>query len=448
MSKSNKKARETQNIEFKETWRDEYVKWICGFANAQRGILIIGKNDQGVENVAKLLEVIPNKVKDMLGIMVDVNLKRWNTLNYLEIVTESQPYPVNYKGEYHYRSGSTKQELKGAALNKFLLQKQGKHWDAVPVPGIKCNDLSQSAFALFRNIAVKSSRVTTEVLNDSNDMLLENLQLKEGNHIKRAAILLFYSNPEKFVSGAYVKIGFFKTDTDLLYQDEVHGNLLEQADKTLTILLTKYLRAYISYEGISRKETYPFPINALREALFNALIHKDYSSGIPIQISVYEDRLYVWNAGQLPQKWTIKNLLIKHPSIPYNPLLANVFFRLGFIEAWGRGFVKMKEECKHAGKPIPTLNYDSSGLMIEFKSRIRKKTKKKMTVEKPTKIPALILYTLIRNPQLTLVEVSKKISKSPRTVERAVAQLVKNRQLKHVGPKKGGYWKVSNRRNM
>ncbi len=135
---------ENQNVEWKENWRDEYIKWICGFANAHGGKLIIGVNDEGVatgiSNVHKLLEKIPNKVRDILGIIVDVNLKTDNDIEYLEIVVEPYPYPVSYKGQYHYRSGSTKQELKGAALDKFLLQKQGKRWDGVPVPNISIND--------------------------------------------------------------------------------------------------------------------------------------------------------------------------------------------------------------------------------------------------------------------------------------------------------------------
>ncbi|MDZ7936180.1 MAG: ATP-binding protein [Emticicia sp.] len=141
---------ENQNIEWKESWRDEYIKWIAGFANASGGKLFIGINDKGVvsglADAQKLLEDIPNKVRDILGIVVDVNLHGGSAGNYLEILVEAHPYPVSYKGQYHYRSGSTKQELKGAALDKFLLQKQGKRWDAVPVPNVSAKDLSNSAF--------------------------------------------------------------------------------------------------------------------------------------------------------------------------------------------------------------------------------------------------------------------------------------------------------------
>jgi ATP-dependent DNA helicase RecG len=131
---------ESQNIEFKVTWRDEYLKWICGFANAYGGTIFIGKDDTGnvvdLKDAKKLLEEIPNKVRDTLGILVDVNLHQTDQGKFIEILVEQYPYPVNYKGQYHYRSGSTKQELKGAALDKFLLQKKGKRWDGVPVPNV------------------------------------------------------------------------------------------------------------------------------------------------------------------------------------------------------------------------------------------------------------------------------------------------------------------------
>ena len=141
---------ESQNIEYKESWRDEYIKWIGGFANANGGKIYIGIDDNGVvkglPDAKKLLEEIPNKTKDILGILVDINLKTKTKKVYLEIVVESYPYPVSYKGQYHYRSGSTKQELKGAALDKFLLQKQGKRWDAVPQPKLAVRELAKSAF--------------------------------------------------------------------------------------------------------------------------------------------------------------------------------------------------------------------------------------------------------------------------------------------------------------
>jgi ATP-dependent DNA helicase RecG len=324
----------------------------------------------GVANAKKLLEDIPNKAKDILGVIVDVNLHTTTAGDYLEISIDDYPYPVNYKGQYHYRTGSTKQELKGAALDKFMLQKKGKKWDGVPVPNVPVADLKQETFDSFRKRALKSKRIEEDVLTDRNELLIENLQLKENDFLKRAAILLFHPKPENFVTGAYVKIGFFESDSELMYQDEIHGNILEQIEKTMDLLFSKYIKAKISYEGIHRIETYEYPKEAIREALLNAIIHKDYSGNTPIQISVYKDKIMFWNDGQLPENWTVERLSQKHASKPYNPDIANAVFRCGYIESWGRGTIKIIERCVEAGLPKPSYKYETSGLWVIFNKDI------------------------------------------------------------------------------
>lgn len=91
---------------------------------------------------------------------------------------------------------------------------------------------------------------------------------------------------------------------------------------------------------MQRIERYFVPDAALREALLNALCHKQYESGVPIQISVYEDKLYIANCGRLPDNWTADSLMSKHASRPYNTAIANVYYLAGFIESWGRGIEK------------------------------------------------------------------------------------------------------------
>ena len=110
---------EQQNIEYKQSWHDDYLKWVCGFANAQGGVIFIGKDDNGrvvgISDYKKLMDEIPNKVKDLMGILVDVNLHVENRFYYLEIITQPYAVPISLRGRYYYRSGSTKQELIGAA---------------------------------------------------------------------------------------------------------------------------------------------------------------------------------------------------------------------------------------------------------------------------------------------------------------------------------------------
>ena len=441
--------KETQHIEWKESWRDEYLKWISGFANAEGGVLVIGRNDKGVvkgvADAKKLLVDLPNKVRDILGIMVDVNLRRVAGKELVEIVVDPYPYPVSYKGEYHYRSGSTKQELKGAALDRFLLRKQGRAWDAVPVPQVATRGLSRPAIDAFRKLARQSQRLDTTVLREPVPGLMEKLHLLDGKYLKRAAVLLFHPDPERFVTGAFVKIGFFGADRQLLYHDEVHGDLFTQAAKTIELLLSKYLRASISYRGIHRVETFPVPDAALREAVLNALIHKDYASGVPVQISVYDDKLVLWNPGELPGDWTVERLKKDHPSRPFNPDLANAFFRAGMIEAWGQGIERILAACRAAKAREPALRYELSGLWIEFPFRTPlsvSKTPVETPVETLVKTPVKILEILRENPNASLLQVAAAIGKSLSAVERSSARLVAAGKLRFVGPRKGGHWEV------
>ena len=427
---------EKQYIEYKRIWKNEYLKWICGYANAQGGKLYIGMDDNGklvgVNDSKKLLEDIPNKVRDVLGILVDENLYETDEGNYIEIVVEPYPYAVNYKGHYFYRSGSTRQELKGAALDKFLLQKKGKQWDGVPIPNVSVADLKHETFDFFKKKGVRSLRLSEDSAKDTPVQLLQNLRLMEGEFLKRAALLLFHPDPEKYVTGAYIKIGFFESDADLIYQDEVHGNLFEQIETTIDLLFTKYIKALISYEGISRVETYEYPKDAVREALLNAVAHKDYSSGATIQISVYDDKLMIWNAGQLPKDWTVETLLRKHASNPYNPDIANALFRSGYIESWGRGISKMTNLCMEAGLPKPEFEYDATGLWVTFRKDI-------YTIDQLEKIGLTsrqvkaVLFAK-ENGKITNSDYQKIASVSKRTATNDLTELVeRHKVLKKIG---------------
>lgn len=155
-------------------------------------------------------------------------------------------------------------------------------------------------------------------------------------------------------------------DKDKFSPQEKVDLVLEQVDRELEVIYLKYMRAKIWYEGIQRIERYFVPKEALREALLNAICHKDYQSGVPIQVSVYEDRLYVANVGRLPENWTLENLMQKHPSRPFNPNIAHVFYLAGFIESWGRGVEKICRALVADHLPLPKYSIHPGDIMIEF----------------------------------------------------------------------------------
>ena len=432
---------ENQNVEFKESWRDEYLKWVCGFANASSGILYIGIKDDGsvcgVKDAKKLLEDIPNKIQSTLGLIADVDLIKNDNKDVIRITVSESLYPVNYRGEYHYRTGATKQLLQGSALTNYLLKKTGKNWDSVPVDNVSAVDLDKESFDIFFREAIRSGRMSKEDLQLSRRELLEKLNLLEGDYLKRAAVILFHRNPEKWIMGAFVKIGFFVTDSDLRYQDEVHGSLLIQADRVIDLLYTKYLTAEISYDNVTRIEHYPFPKDAIREAVFNALVHQDFSAGIPVQISVYKDKLYISNNCIFPSDWTKETLFEKHRSNPLNPEIATTFYRAGYIESWGRGIDKICTLCKDYGIENPEYMLHSNDIMILFRAKDGSQKSSQKSSQK-------ILEIVAENETVTTQEIADILGVSRRTVAKKIAALQAEEKLLRIGPDKGGHWKINN----
>ena len=442
---------EDQNIEWKESWRDEYLKWICGFANAQGGRIYIGVNDDGcvtgVTDYRKLLEDIPNKVQTTLGIMVDVNLLREEDLYYIEINISPSSFAVNYRGEYYYRSGSTRQQLKGAALTDFLLKKTGYsiRWDAEPAPQFSAEELDYESFDLFRKAAKSSGRVTDADLKVGNIELLNRLGLlTPDGYLKKAAVLLFYRQPELLISGCYIKLGMFGEGADLQYQEEIRGSLIIMAERLMEIIFLKYLKADITYEGKIRVERYPYPREALREIIYNALIHCDWRAGEPVYVKVTKDSLSISNVCQLPLGWTQSTLMSSHKSKPHNPDIANTFFRAGYVEIWGRGIEKVRETCRQYGLEEPSFEILGEDLTVTFYSRKKESDSlhkvSQADIKKTNSLKDYIIAEIRANPQVTLAAIATNASVSKRSVQYAINKLVDSKIIKREGTARSGRW--------
>ena len=343
--KINKMNTEHQTTEWKREWKDEYLDWICGFANSQGGRLFVGIDDKGhiygLKDRDKLLKDIPNQIRQAMGIVPEINLHRDSKGHeYLEIVVVPYPVPLSVKGKYFIRSGATNQLLSGLALDRFMQQKIGLRWESLPILSLRLDDLDDRMIDTFLKKAIAKGRIAQEAQSDCKLDLIKRLRLTSGDHLTNAAALLFGKDLSYYFTGAYIKIGFFVSDAEIIYQDEIGGPLLQQIDQALETLYMKYLKAKITYKGVQRIENYPYPFEALREAILNAVIHRDYSSGVPIQISVYDDRLYIGNVGQLPTEWSLEVLLAKHVSVPFNPTIARIFYLAGYVEAGGEALRK------------------------------------------------------------------------------------------------------------
>jgi ATP-dependent DNA helicase RecG len=369
---------EQQNIEYKQSWHDDYLKWVCGFANAQGGVIFIGKDDNGkvvgISDYKKLMDEIPNKVKDLMGILVDVNLNKENGLYYLEIITQPYAVPISLRGRYYYRSGSTKQELIGAALTDYLLRKSGKTWDEITEPTASLDDIDDASLKSYIAASLHAGRIA-DVEGLSKADLIAKLRLTDDNgNIKRAAIVLFGKNPAKFFNNCVVKMGRFgKDSSDLRFQEIVEGNIVYLLKEVLEQLNRKFFTRAISFEGMQRIEKGEYPIAALREMLLNALVHRNYLGSSVVQMRIFDNYFNIWNEGELPAGISLDSLKRQHPSRPRNLLIADVCFKGGYIDAWGSGTLKIISTCQEAGLPDPEIIEQDGGILVTlFKNKYSK----------------------------------------------------------------------------
>ncbi len=447
---------ESQNVEYKESWRDEYLKWVCGFANAQGGTIYIGIDDSGnpvgVKNIKKLMEDIPNKIQSGLGIVADVNKRTKDSVSYIEIKVKPSSFPVSYHGEYHYRSGSTKQQLTGIALSEFIMRKTGFRWEDVTVDDISVEDLDDESFKIFRREALRSKRMTRAELDIPNEELLSKLHLMADGKLKRSAVLLFYGDPEVIQNGSYVKIGKFGRGADLQYQDTLEGSLITTADKVIDLIFLKYLKAKITYEHDRRVETYPFARDAIREAVYNAIAHNCYMFGTPIQIRIEDEAIIISNRCILPEGWTVDTLMEPHDSIPYNPDIARVFYRAGYIETWGRGIQKICDACRELGADLPEYELRGTGIRVHFaalQSALLEEAKAPNRHDDALggalddALVLRIIEIIQEEPEISQAELAKRLGIARRSIQRKMDILKSAGRIVRVGGKRYGYWQLT-----
>jgi ATP-dependent DNA helicase RecG len=269
--------------------------------------------------------------------------------------------------------------------------------------------------------------------------LLGKLKLKSGRKLFNACILLFAKDPQKYFSNAIIKIGKFISDTDIISSDIVKGNLFEQIEQTIDILRTKYLFSKISYEGIHRREKLEFPEDALREAILNSIIHRRYSTTSAIQIRVYDDKLVIMNEGKLPPEVPLEKLKTNHLSKPGNILIAEMFYNAGYVEIWGRGTLKILEQCKQADLPEPVFTEEHGVITITFyKNKPASMDLNKLDLN-DRQIKAL--EYLKEHEKITNSEYQKINSVKKRTTTNDITELVKKNIIEKIGTTgKGTYY--------
>ncbi|MBQ3999183.1 MAG: putative DNA binding domain-containing protein [Paludibacteraceae bacterium] len=386
--------KESQVVEYKRKWRDDFLKELCAFANSQGGTLYIGVEDDGSicgigeseiirvpsakqrlssctedrsreDNVQALMENLPNKIHSNLGFYAEVNSHTDDVTGYkfIAIVVEPLDEAISYNGKCYIRSGSTTQELRGQELATFLMHKTKTHWDELPEPRATLADLDYKKIEWFVGMAREKRGVSWEYSEENIPTILTNIEvLREDGLLNNAALLLFGKNPQKWFINSYIKCASFpstKMVKPLLSHQMYGGNVFELVDKAVEFVSSR-IDASVSERtrGAAADIEYELPLQALTEAIVNAIVHRDYMSTASVQVMLFRDRLEVWNPGTLPIGMTIEKLSSKHRSIPVNPKLARAMFFAGYIDELGTGTTDMIDRCLEKGLRRPDFVED------------------------------------------------------------------------------------------
>lgn len=200
-------------------------------------------------------------------------------------------------------------------------------------------------------------------------------------------------------------------------------------------------------------------MNGFREILLNSINHKQYEENNPIQISIYDDKIYVWNDGKFPDDISQEDLFEKHRSKPYNPLIAQTFFKAGFIESWGRGFEKIKKECEEYGSPLPRVEIKSSGVMVKcvpskvYMELLNKMKDKNVPDDVSQNVPdnvsqnlkeieEEIMKNITDNPYITQQQMADKLKVNRKTIQRGLNSLKGKNIIERIGSDRKGFWKI------
>jgi len=268
---------------------------------------------------------------------------------------------ISYKGQYWERVGTTGRRMSQAHLRERLMQ--AKTWDALPTE-YGLDQIDDAMLDRFVNEAVRKERLPKESVGENHETLLEKLNLLVNGKLTNGALLLFGSNPQRYFVNLQIRLGRFKTPTEIDDDQWADGNVFYQLEQALATL-RQYLSVRYKIETAERADVPEYPITVLREAVVNALMHRDYFNIAQfIQINAYEDHLWISNPGGLPEGLTVGDLKKDHMSIGRNPLIARVLRLAGYAEEYGTGTLRMVEEMRKVGLPEPEFKEEMGGFSV------------------------------------------------------------------------------------
>jgi len=364
------KQGESQTVEFKRGFSTEVGNTLCSFANTAGGAILLGVSDDGK------IKGVPEKVEEQVASLahsckpsIYPRIRKVVHNGKLILIVEvpcSEGVLHSFRNVVYRRVGTSDMPLSGEEVIAFARQARIVRFDN-QFCSATLSDIDEVVVKRFIKSAIAQRRLNIDP-NLSIEEVLEKLELREGDRLTYAAVLLFGREPQRFALQSEVRCARFKGKESLSFIDMkvLRGNVIDQIDEAEKFVMN-HIKLSAEIKGLLREEKWEYPLSAIREAITNAICHRDYFSTANVHVSIYDDRVEVWNPGGLPPPLTIDALKGPHKSIPRNPLIANALYFIKYIERWGTGTQRIIADTLSHGLPEPEFNETSGGFEVVFR---------------------------------------------------------------------------------
>ena len=371
---------EDERLEFKESLRlkEEICQAVSAFSNANGGLILIGFSNDGkvigVDIGRNTLEELANYIKRNTDTAIFPSVKVLDAEGKKIImieVKESTEKPVFFRSHAYKRVGKTNQKISSSELRKLAKESGAKvYWDELVCEDANLGNIDKEKVRWFLRRARYERRLKLDPETPFREAL-EKLELLKEGKLKNAAILLFGKNPQRFFIQSETRCARFKGTKSLEFIDMkvFGGDIIDQREDAVEFV-KEHIKLHAKIVGLERIETWEYPIDAIREAITNAICHRDYEISANVQVRIFDDRIEIWGCGHLPEPLTVEDLKQRHRSILRNPLIGKCFFWIKFIEQWGTGTNRIIDACLNHGLPEPVFEELSGSLVVTLRKRI------------------------------------------------------------------------------
>jgi ATP-dependent DNA helicase RecG len=430
------KTGESETVEFKEKFDERCIETLVSFANTRGGVIFIGVSDKnnikginiGKETINQWVNQISLSTEPRL--IPDIEKMEIDGKTVIAVQIKEYPIkPVSTKGRCFKRVDSSNRTMTTQEITQMYLHSTGLSWDKYPAQNANLEDVDIERVKRYIQKAKETGR---KKIAEDEDLVqvLEKMNLITKGQPTWAAVLLFCKEPQKIISQAAIHCGRFKEGNIVIDDRMITGTLFEQIDEGMDFIHKNINVEFVMTGRPERDQIWDYPLEALREALINAVCHRDYTILSHIEIRIYEDRLVIWSPGHLPFGITLEELYKPHSSTLRNKGLAEVFYDTELIEQWGSGIDKIQKYCLNAGLPEPIFE-EYQGFQVVFRKDIYNEDYLRSLNLNERQIKA-VMYVK-KKGKITNKEYQEICSISKRTASRDMAEMVLSGLFEQIG---------------